>query len=234
MTRPLARLIVAAMFIVAGAICWGAADVAARMALQHERVATLQPAEADSSGRWGRWIEDTVATTLPGHGASRTASMALSADYWAARYDAIVSSDASNEADAALLLTAANATYRKARREAGARMPTADRLDQVLQGYAGVLKNGGFNRDAAYNYEFVARLRDGVARSKTQVPPRPLTQFATVVSGGLPAGPTVHGTPGTHPPGTKGEEFEIMTPMDYGEREAQPEATPGRPLPRKG
>ena len=30
----------------------------------------------------------------------------------------------------------------------------------MLQAYAGVLKNSGFDRDAAYNYEYVARLRD--------------------------------------------------------------------------
>ena len=37
-----------------------------------------------------------------------------------------------------------------------------------------------------------------------------------------------------HPPSTKGEEFEVITPMDYGDREAQPEPTPGVKLPRKG
>jgi hypothetical protein len=36
------------------------------------------------------------------------------------------------------------------------------------------------------------------------------------------------------PPTTKGEEFEVLTPMDYGDREAQPEPTTGRKLPPKG
>ena len=59
-------------------------------------------------------------------------------------------------------------------------------------------------------------------------------QVAAENRGGLPAGPTVHGRPGMHPPSTKGEEFEVITPMDYGDREAQPEPTPGVKLPRKG
>ena len=96
-----------------------------------------------------------------------------------------------------------------------------------------VLKNGGFNRDAAYNFEYVARVRDTLARAKGAATPRQ-TRAMNSPNDDLPVGPTVHGAPGIHPPGTKGEEFEIMTPMDYGEREAQPEATPGRPLPRKG
>jgi hypothetical protein len=96
-----------------------------------------------------------------------------------------------------------------------------------------VLKNAGFSKDAAYNYEFVARLRDATARSK---PARqPSSPRATPAApDDLPAGPTIHGRPGEHPPDTRGDEFEVLTPMDYGEREAQPEPTPGRPLPRKG
>jgi hypothetical protein len=52
--------------------------------------------------------------------------------------------------------------------------------------------------------------------------------------GELPDGPTIHGRPGTHPQPSRGEEFEILTPMNYGDREAQPEPTPGVKLPKKG
>ena len=114
-----------------------------------------------------------------------------------------------------------------------------------------MLKNGGFDRDAAWNYEYIARLRDVAAKEKPREPSArreassrtPRRRHGAIATaphvavenrGGLPAGPTVHGRPGTHPPSTKGEEFEIITPMDYGDREAQPEPTPGVKLPRKG
>jgi hypothetical protein len=125
--------------------------------------------------------------------------------------------------------------YRKAQREAAGRTVGIERLDQSLQSYAGVLKNGGYTQDAAYNFEVIARLRDVAARSKAGTPAtRNQPTTAARRNDDLPVGPTIHGRPGMHPPNTKGEEFEVLTPMDYGEREAQPEATPGRPLPRKG
>ena len=169
-------------------------------------------------------------------------------NYWHRRYDTLTSNPASRELDdAASLLIAANATFRQAQRQAGNRSLTVDELERALQAYAGVLKNGGFDRDAAWNYEYIARLRDAAAKEKPlgrqpagkgaaggeaarSGPARADRPDAT----GLPSGPTIHGRPGTHPPSTKGEEFEVITPMDFGDREAQPEPTPGVKLPRKG
>jgi len=125
-------------------------------------------------------------------------------------------------------------------------------LDGVLRAYAFVLKAGPQHADAAYNYEFVARVRDRVASTAQAVAPKPargehdhrqtamapeapsspvLSAFA---SGDLPTGPTVHGRPGGPPPSVKGEDFQIKAPMDFGDREAQPQPTPGGRLPRKG
>jgi hypothetical protein len=50
----------------------------------------------------------------------------------------------------------------------------------------------------------------------------------------LPRGPSVHGLPGGPPPEMKAEEFEILTPRDLGEREADPEQAPGAAVRRKG
>ena len=54
------------------------------------------------------------------------------------------------------------------------------------------------------------------------------------MGGDLPAGPTIHGGPGAPPPDAKTEEFQTIMPMEYGDREAQPEATPGVKRQRKG
>jgi hypothetical protein len=55
-----------------------------------------------------------------------------------------------------------------------------------------------------------------------------------VMAGDLPAGPTIHGSPGAPPPDTKMEELQMIAPMDYGDREAQPTPTPGVKRERKG
>jgi hypothetical protein len=86
--------------------------------------------------------------------------------------------------------------------------------------------------EAAYNYEYVARLRDQMARSqgKAKLTPSPTAERA----GDLPGGPTIHGKPGMPPPEEKLEDLEILTPLEFGDREAQPEATPGAKRERKG
>lgn len=132
----------------------------------------------------------------------------------------------------AALMPRANAAYRATQRQT---TPVdSATLDLVLQGYATVLRARGFDRDAAYNYEYVARLRDRLARERKPRPAPAKPQPPARATGDLPLGPTIHGVPGRHPDDPKGEEFEILTPMEFGEREAQPEQTPGRKLPRKG
>ena len=221
-----ARLGLSLLFVAAGLLAWVSAGFAENHAAHHERIATLQDASEPAAPGWAtRLVQIIDQGPVP----------PTAADYWQGRYEAVAASERSNQADPALLLVAANASYRKAQREAAGRPIGIDRLDQALQGYAGVLKNGGYTPDAAYNFEFIARLRDSVARSKPASPAKPgQTPVVARRNDDLPAGPTIHGKRGTHPPDAKGEEFEVLTPMDYGEREAQPEATPGRPLPRKG
>jgi hypothetical protein len=216
------------------------------LASRHERIATFRDGASDDS-HGGRAWSSVLQTTLDSASVHEPAAR----DYWHGRYDALTSSSTAREHDdAASLLIAANATFRQVQREAGGRLLTVDELDRALQAYAGVLKNGGFERDAAWNYEYIARLRDNAAKEKpARQPGRASGSPGPTVEGaragaaqrparqdtsGLPAGPTIHGRPGTHPPSTKGEEFEVITPMDYGDREAQPEPTPGVKLPRKG
>lgn len=227
-TIPVARLLLALLLMAAGVACWVASGIADDLAAGHEKWATLRPSGRTPPGRARALAErllDTRSSSVPA---------ARFDDYWTGRYERVDSTGTADAGDPAGLLMAANASFRKAQREAAGRMPTPERLDQAAQAYAAALKNAGFNRDAAYNYEFVARLRDGVARSKGAGQPRMARTPAAPPDDTLPAGPTIHGRPGTHPPNTRGEEFEVLTPMDYGDREAQPEATPGRPLPRKG
>jgi hypothetical protein len=228
------RLVLSASLLAAGAVAWMAAGLSERLAARHELMATLQsvPAAASPERRgWRRWVAALVDhdAELQG-GASR---------YWQAEYRSLTEPSRRDAGDPALLLVSANAAFRQAQREAGGRPISVDRLDQIVQTYAGVLRNAGFDRDAAYNYEYVARIREITARGKPSSPrgPRrepPAPPSPARLPGELPGGPTIHGRPGTHPQPGRGEEFEIITPMNYGEREAQPEPTPGVKLPKKG
>ena len=242
-----ARVLLAALLIGAAVMVWSASSLANDLAGRHERIATFRDSAAARTV--ARPWTQLMQTTIDG-GSVHEAS---TRDYWHRRYDALTDTATSRERDdPASQLIAANATFRQLQRDAAGRSLTVDELDRALEAYAGVLKNGGFDRDAAWNYEYLARLRDVAAKEKpasrqpaartasgTPAPGESArsangSKVAVENRGGLPAGPTVHGRPGTHPPSTRGEEFEVITPMDYGDREAQPEPTPGVKLPRKG
>ncbi len=233
MTPTIGRLILAALLMSGGLLCRSAAGIADDLATRHERIATLRfdtAEDPDVSGSWLASLTIAVDPDVLHHWATE--------DYWLLRYDALTGVERrDNDDDPVVLLIAANAAFRKSQGESRAGATSVDRLDQVLQGYASVLKNGGFDRDAAYNYEYVARVRDSIARAKPTAeggPPR--ASAVPPPKAVLPEriGPTIHGRPGMHPPPTRGEEFDVLTPMDFGDREAQPEPTPGRRLPRKG
>jgi hypothetical protein len=242
-----ARLLLGTMLIGAAIALWSASGLAQQLAVRHEQIATFRdtPTVDDraSAPPWTQWLRAALDSASIHDSATR--------DYWHRRYDTLADSRSSRERnDPASQLIAANATFRQIQREADGRSLAVDDLDRTLQAYAGVLQNGGFDRDAAWNYEYIARLRDAAAKEKpvnrqTGGKSAGVSRMDTArqgdpavvagdTRGGLPVGPTVHGRPGTHPPSTKGEEFEMITPMDYGDREAQPEPTPGVKLPRKG
>jgi hypothetical protein len=154
--------------------------------------------------------------------------------YWLGRYGAVAADPTDGEADATILLTAANAAYREAQRDPAVGPAAVQRLDGVLQAYASALKASPRNVEAAYNYEYVARIRDQVARSPQGRIAGSTAASGPVMGGDLPAGPTIHGGPGAPPPDAKMEELQTIAPMEYGDREAQPEATPGAKRERKG
>jgi hypothetical protein len=128
--------------------------------------------------------------------------------------------------------TAANAAYRLARLRRDVGTAAAERLDPVLEAYANVIKADPEHADAAWNYEFVSRTRDVLASARLSGPRRTPANTPGLAPP-LP-GATVHGVAGAPPPEIKSEQFETIAPMDFGDREAQPEPTPGTYIKRKG
>jgi hypothetical protein len=164
--------------------------------------------------------------------------------YWLGRYGSVAADTTESAADAQILLTAANAAFREAQNDPATGPAAVQRLDGVLQAYAAALKAsprnaealgaGALAKEAAYNYEYVARIRDQVARSPQGRVAKSPASAGPVMGGDLPAGATIHGAPGAPPPDAKMEELQTIAPMEYGDREAQPEATPGGRRERKG
>jgi len=227
MRTGMLRLAIAIALAVGAWFSWSEAQRAERMGVATLQIATLRHSEVD------RELDPGTAATV---------------DYWLGRYGGITADTNNAEADAHVLRTVANAAFRQAQlamtgagsREpgAGSREPGAgaavQQLDGVLQAYTSALKASPRDVEAAYNYEFVARLRDQVARAPQGKPLKPAAVPVVAMTGDLPTGPTIHGRPGAPPPEARMEDLQMLAPMEYGDREAQPEATPGGKRERKG
>lgn len=242
MNTVITRMSIAAALAAAAWLCWSESKLAAQLAdarqdivtLDHDRVGAITPRASLSDylpGDRRRLSEDVriVKATVA---------------YWLGRYGVVAADTSDGTADAAILLTAANAAYREAQRDPAVGPAAVQRLDGVLQAYASALKASPRNvealgsealaKEAAYNYEYVARIRDQVARSPQGRIAGSTAAAGPAMGGDLPAGPTIHGGPGAPPPDAKMEELQTIAPMEYGDREAQPEATPGAKRRRKG
>jgi hypothetical protein len=231
MRTTIVRVAIALALTSASWLSWREAKLADRVAETREQIATLEFAGVPDTTAADSTLSDFVPARRRLADDVRVAS-ATSA-YWLGRYDSVVPDTAGAEADAEVLLTAANAAFRQSQRDPAAGPAAVQQLDGVLNAYASALKASPRHLEAAYNYEFVTRVRDQVARSQGKAikPPAPP---AAVMAGDLPIGPTIHGRPGAPPPEAKMDELQMLAPMEYGDREAQPEATPGAKRERKG
>src|SRR6185295_3597497 len=101
-------------------------------------------------------------------------ALASTAGYWSGDYD-----KATENPDAKLL--AANAAFRRAREQGGSWQAVVGRLDTVVKQYAEILRDNPSNTEAAFNYEYVVRLRALLAQRKQPVPPvDPKNSTATI------------------------------------------------------
>jgi hypothetical protein len=233
MRSAIGGLLVALVLFAAAWVCRSEAGFARRLAGAHEHLATLRYNIDDNVGE-----EPSIVSRLPwpvvslaederGHQAKLS--------YWRAEYkDLTAASPLSggnardDAAEPGVMFIAANAAFRATLAEPADRTTTVDRLDRVLQAYSDVMRTDPDNSDAAYNYEYVSRFRDTVAKTKnprtTKEAPRRIDGELDV-SVDLPIGPTIHGRPGGPPQDLPMQQFRTVTPMRYEERE---ELEPGR------
>jgi len=226
------QLIVAALLAAAGVALRQAATVETRLADAETALATLDPDDADQ--KYGQ-VEDALglAAQLPFIGEQLVADVrqerAMVA-YWRGDYAAVPTADADlapESASADFALIAGNAAYRRVKGQHVGQQGAQD-LDPALRIYTTVLKKSPGHVDAAYNYEFVVRLRNALARIKASEAPK-----GAAGSSDEPP-PSVHGEKGDPPANTPPDQFNIIVPLKPDERGELLKAGTSGPRQRKG
>jgi hypothetical protein len=160
-------IFVAVALAIAGAACLAAGLLNRDMAHAQQSAMALKYDEADQAfAATERYLE--YASHLPGVGNGpvndvRTRRAELR--YWQGQYAAIPSQQPDSaggggEENIGLQLVAANAGYRAGRLQAKDKQATIRAVESSIQTYLGILKNTARQEDAAYNYEYLVRLRD--------------------------------------------------------------------------
>jgi hypothetical protein len=214
------QLVLVMILVIAGGVLWTVGASEQRLAGAERTLATLRYAQAAeelqtaaSSNAVERVIADATGTTARAVESRRTAS------YWQGDYDQFLQSD-----DPDQKMLAADASYRAMREQGGTWQSVTTKLDAIAKRYAAVLRDHPENEDAAYNYEFVLRLRTAVAAARQPI--APLDLAAT--------GLTVHGHAGGPPEGSDTKKFKMIVPMRPDERMEAEQAGRGAQKIRKG
>jgi hypothetical protein len=168
---------------------------------------------------WVPWIRHRVDDV-------RTRRAAL--QYWQHDYDRIVRGDSDPLAgipadNIDLQLIAANAAYRKSQPGAKNRASALRALDAAANAYLAVLRNARGHEIAAYNYEYILRLRDDIDKGRHAAD---LTDTAEDGPAGRQGGPP--------PKDPNKRDFKILIPLEPGEMDKAVEPGKGAPIERKG
>jgi len=123
----------------------------------------------------------------------------------------------------ALQLVVANAVYRTGQARSKDKATTMQALDAGINAYQAVLKNTSRQDDAAFNYEYLIRLRDEVDKGKRKPGPGDAVMKGPDGASGAP--PTLENTM---------SDFKIYIPLDSQERQDQGVAGKAAPTRRKG
>lgn len=147
-------------------------------------------------------------------------------DYWQGRYGSVVPEQTDPVGavpgdNIALQAVVADSVYRSGQARAKDRDSALKALDAGIEGYLTVLKNATRHEAAAYNYEFLIRLRDDVEKGRRKAdlsamkPDGAFGRSGAVIEAGSPA------------------QFKVLVPLTSTERD-KAEAGKAPPLKRKG
>jgi hypothetical protein len=211
----LGQALIAILLVAAGAILWRSSEYERRLAAAERDLVTLKYDDAAAAAAQGG---GRLANLMPlSSTAADGKTLASTAGYWRGDYDAAIA-----DPDAKLL--AANAQYRKIREQGGSWQAVVGRMDSLVKQYAEILREDPNNHEAAFNYEYIVRLRAVFAARKQPVPP------FDARGNGL----TVHGFPGAPPEASDMKKFKMIVPMRPDERLEAEKAGKGTTKVRKG
>ena len=210
------QAILAVILAVIGLILWRAGELEHRVAAAERELATLRYAKA---GEIAAEPVSRIARLMPGEDRTIADAKILGAnsEYWQMDYNAVAA-----KPDVKLL--AANAAYRAARRDGGPWQAVVGRLDTLAKNYADVLREEPNRTDAAFNYEYIVRLRAAIAARRQPVAPVDAAQSDL----------TIHGREGAPPAESDTKKFKMIVPMRPDERLEAEKAGKGATKVRKG
>jgi hypothetical protein len=215
------------VLVLVGLASLAVARVEARMADAQQNMETFQYEAAQENldaaeGYLGYGQMAAIGTETEAEVRARRASLL----YWQQQYDALLPSQPEpvttvDETNVELQLVVANAAYRAGQAKAADREAMLRMLDDSAAGYLTVLKNQTWHPNAAFNYEYVLRLRNEIAKGR-----KPVTEGPGDAELGESGGPA---------PATKLGGFQIYVPKQSDERSPEGgEAGQGEPRQRKG
>jgi hypothetical protein len=227
----IALVVVTVALVVFGYAALGVARLEGHMADAQQRLATLQYDSAKDSlteaaqyanqARWVPWLGRDDRQEIR----ARTAAL----QYWKKEYEELVPAQAEPVAavgddNVELQLVVANAAYRLGQGRSKDRAATMKALEEAASGYLTVLKNNTWHTEAAFNYEYIVRLRDELAKGKQPPqPPKDQTEESDNGESGAPS------------PATTSKGFQIYIPLEQGEKNPSGgEAGKAAPKERKG
>jgi hypothetical protein len=230
MRSIVAFVIVAVVLGLAGFGFLGVARLESRMADAGERLSTLQYAAAQESlDEAEQYADDARFVPFLGSDARQEIRARKAAvQYWQRQYDAVLPAGAEpvaavDDANVELQLVVANAEYRVKQTQFADKQATIKALEEAAAGYLTVLKSNTWHPDAAFNYEYMIRLRDEAAKGRQPPPPKKNEEDADLGEAGAPT------------PATSQEGFQIYVPLEQGEKNPSGgEAGKASPKERKG
>ena len=223
-------IISAVVFALVGGALLAAAYLDRDLATAQEHVAAQKYDDVEPTYETAEKYYD-YASHVPGIGdgpANDIRTKHATLHYWQKDYAAVipqptdpVGSVAQDNTD--LQLVVANAVYRNAQPKMKDKESTLAALDQGIAAYVAVLKNSPRNEDAAFNFEYLVRLRDEIDKGKRKPGPQEMVLKGPDGAAGAP--PQIDSSM---------SDFKIYIPLESQERQDQGVAGKAAPGKRKG
>ena len=227
--RGFAAYLMAALLLAgAGLLAFGSARFERDLAEAQQDVATERFDEADERlanaeryASYVRWIPQ-VGARAERDLATRRAAL----HYWKKDYASVLPRDtdpvgAVDTANVDLQLVVANAAFRNAQPGVTDKAVQLQALDEAIGSYMAVLKSETWHPDAAFNYEYLLRVRTEIAQGRRK--PGAMTDKTDNL-----------GEQGSPAQSTSTKKFEIYVPLEGSERTESGEAGKGAAIQKKG